>query len=756
MDIAKYILIALISVHFTSSGQNRNAVNTKSEKISITGNVVFENSNEKPPGVNIYFENTTIGATTDYQGYFKITNIENGEYVLIAQFIGYEKYSRKILVNKDLHLNIILKKTAVIFDEISIIADKLIDRSSVSDISLSTTEIDSYKGLQADPVNTLSLMPGITKGNNDLFSSTQMYVRGGAPDENLFLYNNVKVYWPWYSGGIKSIFNNEVLQDMELLTGGFSAKYGNAMSSVMRVTTRDGKYDNFGGNFTFGFSGLQSTVEGPLKKEKVSVLLSVRKTYLDLILGDKAKFPNTNIMDGTYKVAWKLNEKHKLSLSGLSSREKLDFVAFDPKPGMPNEMNTFLISHNQSLQLQSMWSEKLYTNLSLYNSVTNSIFSLGENINMDLKGTDLGIREDATYRISHKHKINFGIDASLHYFRNKGKMPLDMTTIDYNDTTILLREIGINSKSNQFGSYISYSGNIFKRLSITAGIRSDYFYFENDFTNINYSPRISFKYSLASKTSLRASSGYFYQFPEVDELEKNKNLKSNLCKHYILGVEHNFNSFFRTWIEAYYKDYENLVVYNTETGMPDDIIYSNLGSGYVKGIELFLFKKKGRFSGWISYAYSIAKRRQSLQDHLYYFEYDKPHMLSFASQYIISEKTSYFIPHLISAQFRFESGNPYTPLTGAVMTPIGWQPIKGEINSERNPAFHNLSIKIVWLMKESKLIKIKSFLEVWNVYNHKNLLGRNYQYGTEYDNNIKINKYYSTPFLPSGGVRIEF
>jgi hypothetical protein len=750
------IIISLILNCFSSNAQNSYAINTDNEKFSVTGNVVFEDSKEKLPGVNVYLENTTISVTTDYDGLFKLSNVETGEYVLIAKFIGYEKYSEKISVNKDLHLNISLKEKTLDLDEVTIIADKLIDRSSVSDISLSSSEIESYKGLQEDPINTLSIMPGITKGNNDLFSASQLYVRGGAPDENLFLYNNVKVYWPWYSGGIKSIFNNEVIKNLELLTGGFSAKYGNAMSSVMRVTTRDGDYDKFGGNFTFGFSGLQATVEGPVKKEKASFLVSARKTFMDLLMGDKAEFPTTNIMDGTYKVAWKLNKKHKLSLSGLSAREKLVFVAFNPEPGMPNEMNTFQISHNQSIQVQSMWNEKIYTNFSLYNSVTNSIFTISENMNMDIKGTEIGIREDATYRISHKHKINFGIDAGIKYFSNKGEIPLDMTTLDYNDTTVILREIDVNSKSSQFGSYISYSGNILKRLSITAGIRSDYFYFGDDFTNINYSPRISAKFNFTSKTSIRASYGYFYQFPEVEALEKNNNLKSNLSKHYIFGVEHIFNSFFRTWVEAYYKDYENLIVYNTETGNPDNIIYSNLGKGYVKGVELFLMKKKGRFSGWISYAYSIAKRRQSLQDKEYYFEYDKPHMFSLAGQYKISEKTSWFIPHLITAQFRFESGNPYTPVTGAVMTPIGWQPMNGEINSKRNSAFHNLTVKIVWLNKNSNKVTVKSFFEIWNIYNHKNLLGRNYQYGEEYHNNIQINEYYSTPIMPSGGVRIEF
>ncbi|MBN1186739.1 MAG: TonB-dependent receptor [Bacteroidales bacterium] len=735
--------------------ESKSSSETK-ERYTISGHITFSDSIHNSAGAQVYLDSVFSGTITDFSGNYQLKNIKQGEYLLVAQYLGYEQYKQEITVDKNLEINIQLHASALTLESVSIVSDRLIDKTSVSDISMIAPQIESFKGLQEDPVNVLTLMPGITKGNSDLFSSTQLYVRGGGPEENRFLYNNVTVYWPWYSGGIKSVFNNEIIDKMELLTGGFSAKYGNAMSSIVHITTRDGNFNEFAGNFTVGLSGMQTTFEGPFEKDKVSALLSVRKTYLDLILGNSPEFPVNNMLDGTYRISWKINEKHKLSFSGLSSRETMNFMTFDPQPGMPDEINLKTKSNSQSLQLQSMWSDKLYANLSVYFSYNQSTFNIGNNLRMDLQGHEIGLREDLTYKINRRHKIDFGIETGFGMYRNKGNTPLNPLELDMNDTTILLREFDFNSESGFSALYFSYTGDITNKLSMTVGLRGDFLFYEYNHAHSDYSPRFSMKYKLLPKTNIRASFGYFNQFPDDEALTNIPNLKSNLCKHYIAGIEQNFNAHFKGWIEIYYKDYSNLVVFNTSDNNTDDLEFSNLGTGHVKGAELFLMRKHGSLTSWISYAYSIAKRQQSLHDKEYFFEYDRPHMLNLAAEYELSQKVSWYIPHQVSMQFRYEAGNPYTPVTGAVLTDNGWQQVRGEENSKRNPSFHSLSLKVIWLNEDNNKVKVKSFFEVWNVYNHKNLLGRTYQYGTEFDNNVKENKYYSTPFLPAGGVRIEF
>ena len=752
-SISYLILLAYIIWPQVLLCQNPDPSNHSKNRYAISGKVSFSDGEEDVIGAQVYLDSIYIGTITNFSGDYIIENVKPGNYTLVAQYMGYEVSKKRIILNKNLVIDFSLKPSAITLESVSIVSDRLIDKASVSDISMIAAEIETYKGLQEDPVNVATLMPGITKGSGDLFSATQLYVRGGAPEENRFLYDNVTVYWPWYSGGIKSVFNIEVIDKLELLTGGFSAKYGNTMSSVMRVTTRDGNYQEFAGNFTFGFSGLQTTLEGPFVKDKVSGLISIRKTYLDLILGNSAEIPINNMLDGTYHIAWKLNEKHKISLSGLSSSEKMDFLAFDPQPGMPNEMNVKTVFNSESLQLQSMWSTHFYTNLSVYFSYNQSVFKIGNNLNMDLLGYELGFREDATYYLNKDHKLNFGVEAGTGMFRNKGNAALDPSESDMNDTNIVLHEFDIDFSSSTSAVYVSYSGDITSKLSITTGLRGDFMFYNDTYSN--FSPRFATKYKILPKTHLRASYGYFHQFAGEEALEYNKDLKSNLCTHYILGIEQIFSNYYKGWVEAYYKDYKDLVVFNTVNNDYYNLEYTNLGTGFVKGAELFIMRKRGPLTNWVSYAYSVAKRQQSLYDKEYYFEYDRPHMLTLAAEYKITGQKAY-VPHLIAAQFRYESGNPYTSVIGAVQTPVGWRQVKGEINSERNPAFHNLTLKIEWKYLDTDKIKMKAFCEIWNVYNRKNLLGRNYQYGTEFENNIKVNEYYSTSFLPAGGFRVEF
>lgn len=748
--------LALLTFYFWPQVLISQSNSTKEKnKYKIYGHISFSDSEEKVIGAQVYLDSIFLGTLTNFSGEYNIENVKKGKYTLVAQFMGYEVQKKHIYLDKELTIDFVLQPSAITLESVSVVSDRLIDKASVSDISMIAAEIETYKGLQEDPVNIVTLMPGITKGSGDLFSATQLYVRGGAPEENRFLYDNVTVYWPWYSGGIKSVFNNEVIDKLELLTGGFSAKYGNTMSSVMRVTTRDGNYDKFGGNFTFGLSGLQTTIEGPFAKDKVSGLISVRKTYLDFILGNSAEIPVNNMLDGTYRLAWKVNKKHKMSFSGLSTREKMNFLAFDPEPGMPNEMNNKTIFNSQSLQLQSIWTKQFYTNLSIYFSYNQSVFNIGNNLSMDLEGHEIGFREDVTYYINKDHKFDFGIEAGTGNFRNKGNAALDPSETDMNDTNVVLREFDFNTGSQSSAAYFSYSGDVLPKLSISLGFRGDFLFYDNSLTHTNYSPRFSAKYSLSPKTKIRASYGHFYQFPNEEYLEQNIDLLSNKCIHYIAGIEQIFSTYYKGWVEVYFKDYDNLVVYNMLDNNYYNLEYSNLGTGYVKGAEMFIMRKRGSITSWISYAYSVAKRKQSLHDKEYFFEYDRPHMLTLAGEYKIPAEKIY-IPHLIVAQFRFESGNPYTPIIGAVQTSDGWRQVKGEINSDRNPAFHNLTLKIEWKFTDTDKLKVKSFFEIWNVYNRKNLLGRSFQYGTDLENNIKVNEYYSTPFLPAGGVRIEF
>ncbi len=309
-----------------------------SQNIKISG-IITDHQGEGLIGASVYLKENFKGSSTNLNGKYNIENIPSGNYTLVASLMGYKTDSVKISAVSSIEHNFILTETAVNLEGVEVVADRVIERTSLSNITLGKKSLQTRQALNEDPLRTMATLPGIGR-EGDLFSPSQIYVRGGAPDENLFLMDNNQVYFPYYFGGQKSIFNTETTESIELLTGGFSAAYGNHMSSVMNVHTRDGNFEKYSGNLSVGFYNASALIEGPIIRDKLSMLIAVRRTYLDLFLGDNASFPVTSFGDITYKFSLKLNENNKLSLSGLSSDESINFTIGEPDPGLPNKLIT--------------------------------------------------------------------------------------------------------------------------------------------------------------------------------------------------------------------------------------------------------------------------------------------------------------------------------------------------------------------------------------------------------------------------------
>ena len=192
----------------------------------ISGIVTDEATQEPLAGAKIVIVETTLETTTGKDGSYKLTYVPPGQYEIKTSRIGYESVSLRITVspNGDTKFNISLKESIISLPPVVVSSEKLVERTSVSDMALTKRMLQSRHGLMEDPLRVIHTMPGVmTQG--DLFSASQIYIRGGAPEENLFLLDWVRVYWPWYFGGIKSVYNTDIVETAELLTGGFPAKY---------------------------------------------------------------------------------------------------------------------------------------------------------------------------------------------------------------------------------------------------------------------------------------------------------------------------------------------------------------------------------------------------------------------------------------------------------------------------------------------------------------------------------------------------
>jgi outer membrane receptor protein involved in Fe transport len=711
---------------------------------AVYGSVVDEKTGEVLIGVNLLVDGTLLGAASDYNGYYIIEDIPIDSQKIVVRMMGYETdtFHVKIMKNKAFELNIGLKKEIIDLPGVVVSGEKLIERSAVSDHVLKGKSFILREGPMQDPIKVIHTLPGVA-AMGDIFSPGLLYVRGGGPDENLFLLDWSSVEWPWHFGGMKSVFNSDIIESIELQTGGFPAKYGNALSSVFNITTREGNRERFSGNVSLGFINMQTLVEGPITS-KGFFLLAGRRTYIDLVMQESDEFPIPYFWDGNFKLGYDINAANKIYLSGLVSYELIDFTTDDPESGMPEKIYDEGKLNTQSLEWKSIINENLYSVFALTREKNIFHIDIGSNMKIDIDAVDLGFIEDLTWTFNHSHTVKTGVKFDLGIYDFEEKLPLDLmeVDIDLGDSTVQTTIYDVSDTVWDAAFYIQDSWTILDDFSVTGGFRFDYWDLNEIF---DVSPRFSLRYRLSDGDELRFATGLFTQHPGFEVASRNGSLDSRRAIHYILGVRHKFDKDLSGWIELYEKDYKNLVIVDTLENYLSD------GKGYARGVEFFLKRDTKKFSGWLSYSLGLAKRREFLDDVENYADFDQRHMLSALLDWEINKRIT------LGLQFRYASGSPYTPTVAAVLDSSGsfWVPVKGERNSARYAPYHQLNLRLSFNYTFLGL-KSSSYFEVWNVYNRKNIMGYTYEYGSQYENNVNIEPYYSLPILPSGGFRIYF
>ncbi|MGE3802046.1 MAG: TonB-dependent receptor [Candidatus Kapaibacterium sp.] len=717
---------------------------------SIQGKMVDSATEEPIAGGVIRIESVSRVVSTDERGAFQIENLPPGRYNVTAEALGYQTTSLSctLQMGERVTLTFQMVEEPLLMPEIVMQAERISGKNSVSTFVLDAPALRSGQGLVEDPIKTLTTLPGIS-GGIDLFSPTEIYVRGGAPEENLFLLDRVKLYWPWYFGGIKSVYNNDIVERVELLTGGFPATFGNHMSSVLNVSTRSGDFNAWGGGVSIGFFNAAAHLEGPIIPEKLSVVAAIRRTYLDLFLSESAEFPVPSFGDITWKATWMPNRNNRISFSGISSDESMDFLAAEPEPGLPDRIETSGRTDAQSAEWLAVIGTDFISKFGLTHTTASSKFAIGKTLDAQIEGETFGVREEVEWNVAEGRRVEAGIEGTQSIFSLQGDFPLDPLETDPNDTTIKLRPYDLSSTNKLAGAYLLYDGRLVGDFGLNAGLRIDY----HDVGEIvDISPRLSLRYTPTKRIELAAALGDYRQFPEDEALAYNPDLKSQLSRHYIASLRYRFSPTIAGWVEGYVKDYKDLTVYDTL------LRYSSDGTGLSRGIELFLRNEGERIQGWISYALSSTTRQEPLQEREYPFAYDQRHIFNASLSWRAPnvEEKKWFIPSLISGQMRLASGRPYTPVLRGVQTNEGWRPVKGEINSEVDPYYLNLNLRLEWHYKLGSSVRAASFFEAWNLTNRKNVLGRSYRYGSEFENNVLVQPYYTTPLLVGGGFRVEF
>ena len=742
-------------------------LNAQIETGSVSGKIVDIMSGQPLVGVTIVVANTTLGSTTDLNGEYTINNIPVGNYQLKASAIGYETIIKPdVIVNsvRPVSIDFALKESVIQIQDVTVTSDYFQkDPHQITSVtSFSYEEIRRAPGGFEDVIRALSILPGVAQadaGRNDLI------VRGGAPSENLYIVDgfmvpNINHFGSQgATGGPLSYINLDYVKETTFSTGGFSAMYGDKLSSVLTIDLRDGRSDRIGGKATISATQFGIDAEGPLSKNS-NFILSARRSYLDLIFKAAGFGFVPEYYDLLTKYSYKFDNSNSLSYLFISAFDNVRYFndTQDQRYDNSRTLGSDQIQYLTGLQFRHLFNNGFYDislsrnfvdyKTSQRDSLLNFIF---QNNSREAENV---LNGDLVYKLSSNSEINIGAFAKLIYFNADLKLPNFISS--FGDTLNVNKVIN-KTDFVKFGLYSQYSDLIYSRFRINFGIRLDYF---NAITNkFNFSPRFSTSYLLNDLTSINFSTGIYYQNPSYIWLagnEINKNLMSIRADHYIIGIENRLDKDLLLKIEGFYKNYKNypastlrkyLVLANTGAGFAgaEDNFSSfgleplvSQGKGDVGGIELSLQKKSsdspyyGIFSITFSESYFTA-----LDGIRRIGSYDQKWIINLSGGYIFNEKWE------LSSKFRYSSGKPYTPFNIDGTQNVFYY------NLLRLDANHSLDIRLDrrWNFQNWMLI---TYIDIQNVYNHKNIGLVRWDSRTR-----QIEKEASIGILPSIGISIE-
>jgi hypothetical protein len=764
-------------------------------KYSISGFIYDETNGETLIGANVYLKELQIGNVTNNMGYFIISNVPGGKFKLLISYVGYKPEVKEISVNssKESPLKIYLKPEAVQAGEIVVSGDsvKVIDKlftKPVSKIELNSKQVNQIpQVVEADLLRSLQTMPGITSLSD--FSSA-LYVRGGTPDQNLYLVDGTDVYNPEHAFGIFSTFNTNAIKKVEVSKGGFGAEYGGRLSSVLNVTNLDGNRNNFEGTVNISLLSGSTTLQIPLGSIG-SISGSFRRTYIDQTYAKWSKdIPDYYFYDANLKGFFDLGDNDKLTVSYFGGQDNLDYKFDKDAP----ESFRFLYDWGNttgSVNWKHIFNSKLFTSLWVTGSKFESNFTLDQIENMKEKNllTDYSVKGAVEYYASNELLFKLGIEHKRLRFLYKFSWNAGLTDID-------LKPVSTNA-------YISTNWRPNPLWDIEAGVRYNYFREDRTFEGID--PRFSIKYRLSETSNLKFAAGMYHQYMNrIPRLfiasiwtSADKHTNDSKATHFILSYQKQIGNVLELEAEVYYKDYKDIYIYNqnidatftpqyyNEYGKPVYTSTENVftrGDGHSYGFEILLRKDVGAVTGWLSY--SLAKTQYKFdginQEKEYAPRHDRGSVINLV---LNSDINSIFsgkwneAPEksdskwLVGLNFIYASGQPLTVPASAyyVNTLPDWNNYggsgenlpayklyPGEINSYRLPAYVRMDLSITY-EKNYGSWSIAPYLQIFNIGNRKNVWFIDYK-----DENIngvitqKIDKTNMLPMLPSIGVTIKF
>ena len=729
-----FLLLSLNSVFFSQS------------KFTISGTVSDQASGEGMIGVRIKVsELSGVGTNTNEYGFYSLT-LNQGTYALEISSFGYEIKYQTINLNENIILNMELFVPTKQIDEVLVTTKKKDDNVRNAQTGVETLDMKQLSKVpvifgEKDIIKTMQLTPGIKSGGD---GSSGFYVRGGSSDQNLILLDEAPVYNASHLLGFFSTFNSDAIKTATIYKGTQPAQYGGRLASVLDIRMNEGNNKKFRVSGGLGLISSKLNIEGPLKKDKSSFLISARRTYVDMFLklsnNERLKGSTLYFYDVNAKINYKLTKKDRLYLSGYFGRDKLGIIGFGLTWG--NVTGTARWNH--------IINDKLFSNTSFIAS--NYIYDIGikaNDVDFSINSTlqDYNLKQEFQYFPNSRNKIKFGVNAIHHSIipgqieskaagvntvKQKPMLSLENAIFVTNDW-IATERININYgiRATSFtllgngGEYYSYSkdGDV---------LATDTFNLNDALkTYYNLEPRVTASFSYSKSASIKT--GFTRNVQNIHLISNNtsenptdiwipssKNVKSEISDQVSLGWFKNLkNDTYELSLETYYKNMQNQIDYrdgaNTQANnfLEGELLF---GKGRAYGVETYFKKTSGRFTGWVSYTLAkVEKQINGINNNNWYSaRQDRRHDLSVVGIYDINKKLS------VSATFVYYTGSAITLPSGKYYVNDQVQWLYTERNGGRMPAYHRMDVALTWYKKQTEKYESSFNFSIFNVYGHEN------------------------------------
>ncbi len=759
---------------------------------TINGLVKDRSNGETLPYASILIQDSNNGATTNVDGYFTLFNVPNDTVVLVVQYLGYQtEYFRLEPGMNFSNLVIELGGYSAQLAEVIVVAaneDQLLKASSgISQISVSPAQLNYLPSFgEKDVFRSLQLLPGIS-GTQE--NSSGLFVRGGTPDQNLILFDGFTVYHVDHLFGFFSAFNSNAIKDVQLYKGGFEAKYGGRLSSVVELTGKDGNTEQFNAGLGLSLLSVNAFAEAPFLDGKGSFLVAGRRSFQSnfynnlfdsfteanqgtattpspaaragRFLGQQEVQPNSYFYDLNAKATYRPSDKDVIALSFYNGIDDLDNSritdnnSFRGIFGGSQNLDFNFQSDNtdltqwgnwgSSLKWSRKWSDRMYTNANISYS---NYFSERDRRNETtvIRNDTSIVRNNGAFEYNDLRDFTIKLDNELS-LNQKNKLEFGLQTtfndIEYeftqNDTISVLDRA---DRGWTTAIYLQDRHNFANKFILSGGIRATYY----DVNGKSYlEPRASLTYLFSDRIKLKAAYGQYYQMAtrivreDIQQgsrdfwlLADDDRVPVGYAEHFIAGVSYESPSFLFD-VESYYKNLDGLSEYTTRlaptgTGPNRSLDYEELfytGTGVAKGLEFLFQKKKGKLTGWIGYTLGEVK---------YNFEAfgEEPFFANQDQTHELKLIGSYRLNKWnFGATFIFATGSPYTAPTGYYELTY----LDGSTNdffevSEKNafrlPDYHRFDLSATYNMNWGNS-KASLGLSLFNIYDRNNVWYKEYE-----------------------------